>query len=69
MPGIRVVLQRAVAQEPNARILVLEKVVSNGYDPHVTPPIAMHYEERTVAKYTQVSILPEGLLIDVVVVS
>jgi len=69
MPGIRLVLKRAAAQEPNPRILVLEKVVTNLYEPHITPPIAMRYEECTFTKYTQVSIQPDRLFIDVVVVS
>jgi hypothetical protein len=69
VPGVSVSLRCAAKQGPNPRILVLDRVVVVQPGAALSPPLAVRYEETTVARYTQVHIQPDALFIDVVVLS
>jgi hypothetical protein len=63
-----VILRRAARQDLNPRVLVLDKCVAPSTASSMLP-VAVRYDEQTVAKYTQVRIEPDALFIDVVVAS
>jgi hypothetical protein len=69
IPGVRVVLKRAVRQGADGRILVLEKVAVPA--PEAAADAGMHtsvrYDEPTVVLFAQVLIQPDDVLLDVVV--
>lgn len=68
IPGVQVLLRRAAVQGSNPRILVLDKVVAAAADAAREGWMltSVRYDEATVAKYTQVIIQPDDVLVDVV---
>jgi hypothetical protein len=65
--GVKVVLQRVNVQGANRRVLRLDKVVIAAPGADADTPVAIRFEERTSARYTQVHIQPDDLFIDVMV--
>ena len=60
-------LRRAEPQGSNPEDLLLERVVTvpEGYQPAVIRAVEMHYEEQTDVEYKTVTILPDGLTLEV----
>ena len=67
-PGFTVELQPAVPQGINPKIYILNKIVHKptGPIPDVLTTIDVRYEEKTDTEYDQVTILPDGVTVDVV---
>jgi hypothetical protein len=67
-PGFTVELKPAVPQGINPKIYLLEKTVTppSGPEPDVVTTIDVRYEEQTDTEYDQVTILPDGVTVDVV---
>ena len=65
--GYEAELRRAEPQGANPADLLLERVVTRrqGYQPPVIRGVEMHYEEQTDVEYETVTIVPDGLTIDV----
>ena len=61
-------LRRIEPQGTNPKDLLLERIttVPEGYQPPVTRGIEVHFEEVTDVKYETVTIMPDGLTLDVV---
>lgn len=66
--GWKMSLAKAEEQPDDPEELVLERVIEfpQGYQPPVIRGIDVHYEEKTDVEYKTVTILPEGLKLDVV---
>jgi hypothetical protein len=66
--GFNMELRKVEPQGANPEDLLLERVVTvpEGYQPPVVRAIEAHYEEVTDFEYKTVTILPDGLTIDVV---
>ncbi|MDP8967646.1 MAG: hypothetical protein M3N04_03515 [Actinomycetota bacterium] len=60
-------LRKAEDQGDDPEELILERVVTfpEGYQPPVTRGIEVHWEEQTDAEYKRVTIVPDGLTLDV----
>ena len=65
--GFGVELKPAVPQGINPKIYLLEKIVHKPKDlvPDVKTTVEVRYEEQTDTEYDQVTILPDGVTIDV----
>ena len=61
-------LRRIEPQGTNPKDLLLERIttVPEGYQPPVTRGIEVHFEEMTDVEYETVTIMPDGLTLDVV---
>lgn len=66
-PGYTIALRRHEPQGVNRRILLLDLVVAEPQRPapRVLDDVAVEYTEATDAPYDQVTILPEGVTVDV----
>lgn len=67
-PGFKVELEPAVPQGINPKIYLLNKIVHppKGPVPDVETTVEVRYEEKTDTEYDQVTILPDGVTVDVV---
>ena len=66
-PGFKVELEPANPQGINPKIYLLNKIVHppTGPVPDVETTVEVRYEEKTDTEYDQVTILPDGVTVDV----
>jgi hypothetical protein len=70
IPAFTVLLRHHVPQGVNPAILILDKVVMPPTEPQpeVVTTGEARFEEQTSARYSQVTILPDGVTLDVQIV-
>lgn len=69
--GYKVTLKEAVPQGINPAILLLRKVVTPPSGKVIQTPqtVNVHFKKKTTRKYKQVTILPDGVTVNVKIVS
>ena len=69
--GYKVTLKKAIPQGINPKILLLQKIVTPPGGPVIQTPetVQVKYSLKTKTKYTNVTILPDGVTVKVQIVS
>lgn len=67
--GYKITLVPAVPQGINPKILILKKVVKPGIGIQVPTKIPVNYTKKRSARYTNVTILPDGVTVKVKIVT